>query len=154
MFHSIGVDLYKGVMSTLKRDKIWSSRVLYRNYFNASTNSTNMTYINDLISLGYMEVIKPKYFSVTEQGVELLEKKWKELVIIKPKSEQGEDYLRQRINFYCMFYNYKFCEDNALHILESFHRYFLHREYVSHTTRSVINAFKNELRRNLKTKQE
>ena len=59
----------------------------------------------------------------------------------------GIDDLRHKINFYCSFYNYRFCDDNSSHVIDVYNRYWVKKQRVSHTTEDVIKRFKSELKK-------
>lgn len=147
--HSLGIDLFKSVMSFKLKDKKLP-RTFYRNYYNASKRQAEMVGIYDLIKLGYMACGNPEYYYVTEKGIEQFRLQFSEMAIYKKKQDIDIDNLKHRINFYCSFYNYKFCDDNSDHVIEYAPKYLINKEYVSHTTKDVIDRFKSELKALLK----
>ena len=147
--HALGIDLFKAVMSLKLKDKRLP-KTFYRNYYNASQRQAENEGINLLVEKGIMKQIQPEYYSVTEIGIEQFRKQFSELAIYKSKGERDTDYLRHRINFYCSFYNYNFCNNNSDHVIEYAPKYLIEKEYVSHTTKDVINRFKTELKALLK----
>lgn len=148
--HSLGIDLFNAVMSLKLKDKKLPTS-FYRNYYNASERQVTISGIDNLVKRGFMETRQKDYYHVTEKGIEQFKKQFLELAIYKPKKELNIGYLRHRINFYCTFYNYSFCENNSDHVIEYAHKYFIGREYVSHTTKDVILRFKTELKKLSKT---
>jgi len=144
--HSLGIDLFRAVISLKLKDKKLPIS-FYRNYYNASERQAAIVGIDKLIERSLMETTQKDYYHVTEKGIELFKKQFSELAIYKPKKELNIDYLRHRINFYCRFYNYNFCENNSDHVIEYAYKYFVGREYVSHTTKDVILRFKTELKK-------
>jgi len=148
--HTLGIDLFKAAMSHNLKDKRLPIS-FYRNYYNASTRQAEVYGINTLVGMGYMMQFRYEYYSVTDKGIKQFVKQYNELVNYRPKNDRNDvEYLKHRINFYCDFYNYNFCNDNSSHILEYAKRYLIDKDRVSHTTEDVILRFKNELRRFLK----
>lgn len=143
--HSLGVDLFKAVISTKQKDKKLPKE-FYRNYFNAGKTHSDIEHISKLISDGFMETRQENYYYVTDLGISKFTNQFNEMAFYKPKSEMSIDYLKHRINFYCSFYNYNFCEDNSDHILNTFQNYWLKKLRVSHTTEDVIRRFQSELK--------
>lgn len=149
--HSLGIDLFKAVISLKLKDKKLPLS-FYRNYYNCSDRQAAIIGINTMVENGYMETRQKDYYHVSEKGIELFKKQFSELAIYKPKNEMNIDYLKNRINFYCTFYNYRFCDNNSEHVIEYAYKYFIGREYVSHTTKDVILRFKTELKKLSKEK--
>jgi len=150
--HSLGVDLFKAVMSFKLKDKKLP-RTFYRNYYNASKRQAEIAGIYDLIKLGYMACGNPEYYYVTEKGIEQFRLQFSEMAIYKKKQDVDIDNLKHRINFYCSFYYYKFCDDNSRHVIDAYQNYWVKKFRVSHTTEDVIKRFRLELKRLLNTKQ-
>lgn len=67
------------------------------------------------------------------------------MVNYKPTKLRDLSYLKHKINFYCDYYNYHFCDDNSQHIIDAYLNYWIKKYYVSHTTEDTIKMFKNEL---------
>lgn len=147
--HSLGIDLYNAVMSLKLKDKKLPLS-FYRNYYNASSRQAEIVGINKLIEKGFMHTIRADYYHVTEKGINQFKKQFYELAIYISKSKMDINYLIHRINFYCDFRNYNFCENNAGHVIEYAYKYFADKEYVSHTTKDVILTFKTELKKLVK----
>lgn len=154
--HALGVDLLKAVMSLKLRDKKYPIS-FYRNYYNASPRQVEIVGIDKLIEKGFLEQNrlnnKPvEYYHVTEKGIEEFRKEFHKYVIYKSKADQDINYLKHRINFYCTFYNYRFCDDNSEHIIDYYKKYWLNKQNVSHTTEDVIRRFEPELKKFFKPK--
>lgn len=143
MSHSIGFDFIKAVMSNKKKEKTLPKNN-YRNYFNAGEKHHDYLTISELIELGLMHVMKPEYYYVTEKGIDVLKDYLSERAIYKPVASQDLEYLKHKIDFYCEWAHYTFRND---HILQYFKNYYVEGEYVSHTTKQVINKFKPELKK-------
>lgn len=141
--HTFGIDLFKSVMSHKLKDKILPNE-FYRNRYQAKYDEE----FEKLISIGFAEKTKwqdlPFYY-VNESGEKQFRKQFSELVIYKPTKLRDLAYLKHRINFYCDFYNYHFCDDNSKHIINAYLNYWIKKQYVSHTTEDTIKMFKNEL---------
>lgn len=142
--HSLGIRLFESVMSHNKKDKQLPNE-FYRNYYQSETDNT----FEKLIEKGF--AVKDKrlnlnYYFITDLGIEKFRTEFAELVNYKPKKERDLNYLKNRINFYCDFYNYRFCEDNSEHVISAYVNYFLKGFYMSHTTTDCVNRFKRELR--------
>lgn len=144
--HSLGIDLFKAVMSVKLKDKKLP-RTFYRNYYNASKRQAEIAGIYNLIGLGYMACGNPDYYSVTENGIDQFRKQFSEMAIYKKRSEIDIDNLKYRINFYCTFYHYNFCDDNSRHVIDAYQTYWVKNQRVSHTTEDVIRRFRLELKR-------
>jgi hypothetical protein len=151
--HSLGIDLFKSVMSFKLKDKKLP-KTFYRNYYNASKRQAEIAGIYDLIKLGYMARGNPEYYYVTEKGIEQFRLQFSEMAIYKKKQEVDIDNLKHRINFYCSFYNYKFCDDNSRHVIDAYQNYWVKKFRVSHTTEDVIKRFRLELKRFFNPKQD
>jgi len=151
--HSLGIDLFKAVISFKLKDKKLP-RTFYRNYYNASKRQAEIAGIYDLIKLGYMACGNPEYYYVTEKGIEQFRLQFSEMAIYKKKQDVDIDNLKHRINFYCSFYNYKFCDDNSRHVIDAYQNYWVKKFRVSHTTEDVIKRFRLELKRFFNPKQD
>lgn len=144
--HSLGIDLFNAVVSLKLKDKKLPIS-FYRNYYNASERQAEASGILELVKLGVMETRQPNYYHVTDKGIEQFKKQFLELAIYKRRADRDEQYLRHRINFYCAFYNYKFCENNSDHVIAAYQNYWIKKQRVSHTTEDVIRRFRSELKR-------
>lgn len=141
--HAFGIDLFKSVMSHKLKDKILPKE-FYRNRFQKEYDEI----FEELITLGYAEKTKWQdlpFYIVTDEGEKQFRKQFNEIVNYKPKEFRDLEYLKRRINFYCSFYNYHFCDDNSKHIIDYYLNYWIDGKYVSHTTKDVILKFKSEL---------
>jgi len=141
---SLGIRLFESVMSHNKKDKQLPNE-FYRNYYQCETDNT----FEKLIEKGF--AVKDKrlslnYYFITDLGIDKFRTQFSELVNYKPKKERDLNYLKNRINFYCDFYNYKFCEDNSEHVISAYVNYFLKGFCMSRTTTDCVNRFKPELR--------
>lgn len=143
--HSLGIDLFKAVISLKKKDKVLPKE-FYRNYFNTTKNGGNYADIMILVNLGVMKERIKNYYYITEEGINQFKSQYNDLVIYKPKKELDVEYLKHRINFYCMFYHYKYGGDNSEHVISYYINYYLKGHYISHTTKDVINQFKTDLK--------
>lgn len=142
--HSLGIDLFKSVMSHNKRDKQLPNE-FYRNYYQSELDGP----FERLIEKGFATKdrrLKLNYYFVTDLGIEKFREEFAELVNYKPKRERDLNYLKSRINFYCDFYNYRFRADNSEHVISAYVNYFLKGFYMSHTTTECVSKFKRELR--------
>lgn len=137
--HAFGIDLFYSIMSHKLKDKILPNE-FYRNRYQAKYDEE----FEKLISIGFADKTMwqdlPFYF-VNEIG----EKQFSELANYKPVKLRDLSYLKHRINFYCDFYNYHFCDNNSKHIIDAYLNYWIKKYYVSHTTEDTIKRFKNEL---------
>ena len=143
MAHAFGVDLYKAVMSHNKNDKKLPKE-FYRNRYITKYDPTFI----ELMEKGYAgknNLQDLNYYFVTDEGEKQFRTQFVELVNYKIKEERDLEYLKHRINFYCSYCGYNFCNDNSEHVIEYYLKYFINKEYVSHTTKDAINAFKKEL---------
>lgn len=142
MSHTLGVDLFNAVVSNNRKDKILPKE-FYRNRFQADNNEQ----LNKLCTIGCAEksqYLGLSFYHITEKGINEYKKRYNELVEIR--KDKNIDYLKNRINFYCDFYNYKFGGNNADHIISAYTEYVIKSYRVSHTTEDVINRFKTELK--------
>lgn len=142
--HSLGIKLFESIMSHKKKDKQLPID-FYRNYYQSEKDDT----FEKLIEKGL--AVKDKqmglnYYFITHLGVQKFRTEFAELVNYRPKKERDLQYLKDRINFYCDFYCYKFGGDNSEHVISAYVNYFLKGYYMSHTTTDCVNRFKNELR--------
>ncbi len=144
--HSIGVDLFKSVISVKKKDKVLLKE-FYRNYYNVSEGGANYDLIQQFVKDGIMETRQKDYYHVSDLGIEKFKEYYAKMAIYKPVKELTVDDLRHKINFYCDFYNYRFCENNSAHVISAFINYTLKGFHTSHTTTDVIRQFKPELKR-------
>jgi len=77
----------------------------------------------------------------------IFREKWVELAPITALKDRNSKYLEHKINAYCDYYHYCFCDNNFEHIKSAFTEYYLKKERLSHTTYDVINTFRFELKR-------
>lgn len=141
--HALGIDLYNAMLSHKLKDKTLPKEY-YRNRFQKDYDNT----FEELIKLGYAEKAKwqdLQYYYVTEIGKIAFNNQFMCMVNYKPKILRDLDYLKHRINFYCDWCNYRFCDDNSKHIITEYLHKWNNGYYVSHTTKDVILKFKNEL---------
>lgn len=146
--HCLGIDYFRAVMSQKLKDKKLPDS-FYRNYFNAEKHSD----LDALCECGYavrQEHLKMNYYHITELGIEKFRKQFAEQAIYTPVKDRDINWLRNRINFYCDFYGYNFCKNNSDHVIEYAKKYFVDKEYVSHTTKDVLLQFKTELKKLVK----
>ena len=146
--HSLGINLFKAVMSHNLKDKQLPDE-FYRNYFQDNQD----TVLDGLVSRGYVrqrQALDLNYYHITESGIAKFRTEFKELVNYQPESKRDLAYLKYRINWYCDFYNYRFCDDNSEHILDAYVMYYLKGFYMSHTTTDTVLAFKLELKKYFK----
>jgi len=148
--HSLGIDLFKSVMSYKLKDKKLP-RTFYRNYYRASKRQAEIAGIYQLINLGYIACGNSEYYHVTDKGKEQFRYQFSEMAIYKKREEIDIDDVRHRINFYCTFYHYNFCDDNSRHVIDAYLDYRIKGFSVSHTTEDVIKRFKPELKKFFKT---
>ena len=103
---------------------------------------------DELVCLGYAKKSKwqdlPFYY-VTDDGEKQFRKQFFEITNYKPKKERNLAYLKHRINFYCSYRYYRFCDDNSEHIISAYLNDWVKKYKVSHTTEDTIMTFKNEL---------
>lgn len=142
--NTLGIDLLQAVLSDKLKDKQLPIE-FYRNRY----QKENDDILNELVLCGI--AVKDKwqdlmFYSITDDGIKQFRKQYEILVNYKPKKEQDLSYLKNKINFYCDFYNYRFCVDNSEHIIEYYKKYFIYGDYISHTTEDCIMQFKKELR--------
>lgn len=142
--HALGIDLFMAVMSHRLKDKTLPVE-FYRNRFQKDFDET----FEEIVLLGY--AVKTKwqdmpYYYVTDEGMDEYRKQYAEMVEYKPIKERDLQYLKNRINFYCDYRNYRFCDDNSDHIISAYLNYWVKKYRVSHTTEDTIVRFKNDLR--------
>lgn len=141
--HAFGVDLFKAAISHKLKDKTLPVD-FYRNRFQTEHDDV----FEELIAIGYAEKSKWQdlpFYHVTSDGEKQFRKQFAEIVNYKPKKERDLVYLKHRINFYCSYYHYRFCDDNSEHIISAYLNYWIKKYHVSHTTEDTIVMFKNEL---------
>ena len=142
--HSLGINMYKAVMSHSKKDKTLPKE-FYRNRYQAASDE----YLDQLVENGFAETAMMsdlKFYRITEAGIKKFRSQFAETVNYQPKELRDLAYLKHRINWYCMWANYNFGGDNAEHILDEYENKFSKGFYVSHTTEDTINQFKSELK--------
>lgn len=142
--HSLGIDLYKMVMSHKKSDKELPED-FYRNHYQTNKNDL----FENLIKKGLVvkrNVMGDNVYHITLKGVEKYREEVSQEMNYQPKGSRGLDYLKQRINWYCDWYGYKFGEDNADHIISAYVNYYLEGYRMSHTTTDCVKTFKKELK--------
>ena len=144
--HSIGIDILEHTLSFKPSIKKWP-KTFYRNYYNALPNTTKRKYIDDLVSKKLMTKISTDYYAVTELGIKLVKEVYDKTVIHKKYKDIDIEYMKHLINTYCLYVNINFCPDNSEHIFEYYIKYYLKKHKVSHTTKLVIERFKNHLRK-------
>lgn len=114
--HAFGIDLFYSIMSHKLKDKILPNE-FYRNRYQAKYDEE----FEKLISIGFADKTMwqdlPFYF-VNEIGEKQFRKQFSELANYKPVKLRDLSYLKHRINFYCDFYNYHFCDNNSKHIID------------------------------------
>lgn len=142
--HSLGIDMYKSVMSHLKKDKTLPKE-FYRNRYQTKSDK----HLDKLVENGFAETSvchDLKFYKITKAGIFKFRVEFNNMVNYKPKKERDLAYLKHRINWYCDWATYNFCDDNSEHILNEYIHKFTNKIYVSHTTKDVITKFKNELK--------
>lgn len=147
--HSLGIQLFESVMSHRLKDKILPKE-FYRNFFQVAKCEV----FEKLFVDGYAskrEVFEQNVYHITEKGQEKFRKEFDLLVNYQPKPKRGLTYLKHRIEFYCNFYNYKFGNDNAGHIMSAYLNYYLNGFRMSHTTNDCVERFVKELKPHFKT---
>jgi hypothetical protein len=140
---SLGIKFFESVMSHKKRDKQLPYE-FYRNHYSVE----NCEVLEKLIKNGFAlkrQVLHQNYYSITALGIQKYRAEFAELVNYKPIKERDLDYLKSRINFYCDFYNYRFCRDNSDHVISAYVKYHLNGYYMSHTTTDCVLRFEREL---------
>jgi hypothetical protein len=141
--HAFGIDLFKAAISHKLKDKTLPV-LFYRNRFQKEYDEV----FEELVTIGYAEKKKWQdvpFYHVTDEGEKQFRKQFIEIVNYKPEKERDLAYLKHRINFYCSYRYYYFCDDNSEHIISAFVNYYVKRYKVSHTTEDTIIRFKNEL---------
>lgn len=146
--HSLGVDLFKAVMSDTKKDKTLPAE-FYRNRYQIKSDET----LDQLAANGF--AIKQEYsdlnfYHITEAGIDKFRKEFEVIANYQPKEKRDIEYLKHKINWYCDFYNYRFCDDNSSHILKEYQEKYSKGFYVSHTTKDCIVRFKMALKKHFK----
>lgn len=142
MAHFLGVDAFKSVISLKMKDKKLN-KPYYRNYFNTAGKGQ----IDELVKLGFAVEFKEQYYQLTEKGIYHFEGLHSEFAVYAPKNVLDLDYLKHRIDFYCLFYHYNFGNSNSDHVIGYYVNYFLRGQYVSHTTKDCIFQFKSDLKK-------
>lgn len=153
--HSLGIDLYKAIMSNKLKDKVFPKE-FYRNFYNIKYTSPNFDEIKKLVDLGLMVEGKKYFFSVTEDGIDELKEFYKWEVIYIPKNLQiPPEYLAMlhkanvtgKINFYCDYHEIDLgVENNAQLIIDKFSRDYLEGFPISDKITRVIKKFEKDLR--------
>ena len=146
--HSLGIQLFESVMSHQLKDKTLP-KGFYRNFFQVP----NCEVFEKLVVDGYASkkiVFEQNVYFITEKGQDKFRQEFDLLVNYQPKQKRGLAYLKHRINFYCNFYNYKFGEDNADHVISAYKNYYLKGFLMSHTTTDCVNRFVKELKSHFK----
>lgn len=141
--HAFGIDLFKSAMSHKLKDKTLPKE-FYRNRYQKDID----TVFDTLVVLGYAKKAQWQdlyFYSVTDAGEEQFRKQFTEMVNYKPKKLRELAYLKHRINFYCSYRYYHFCEDNSKHVISAYLNYWIKKQRVSHTTEDTIMRFRNEL---------
>lgn len=141
--HAFGIDLYKAAMSHKLKDKTLPKE-FYRNRFQKENDDV----FEELVSVGYAKKSKWQdlpFYHVTAEGEVQFRKQFAEIVNYKPKKQRDLEYLKHRINFYCYYRLYHFCDDNSKHIINAYLNYWVKKYRVSHTTEDTILKFKSEL---------
>lgn len=147
--HSLGIKLFESVMSHQLKDKILPNG-LYRNFFQVP----NCDVFEKLVIDGYAskkEVFEQNVYYITPKGQEKFRQEFDLLVNYQPKPKRNLTYLKHRIEFYCNFYNYKFGNDNAGHVMSAYLNYYLKGFRMSHTTTDCVERFVKELKPHFKT---
>ncbi|MFV5702217.1 hypothetical protein ACM55F_10125 [Flavobacterium sp. XS2P12] len=147
--HSLGIQLFESVMSHQLKDKILPKE-FYRNFFQVP----NCEVFEKLVIDGYAskrEVFEQKVYHITPKGQEKFRQEFDLLVNYQPTPKRGLIYLKHRIEFYCNFYNYKFGNDNAGHVISAYQNYYLSGFRMSHTTTDCVDRFLKELKAQFKT---
>ena len=150
--HSLGIDLFVAVMSHKLKDKQLPDE-FYRNHYQDEQNEV----LDGLVSRGYAikrQAINLNYYHITDSGIAKFRSEFKKLVNYQPKDKHDLEYLKHRINWYCDFYNYRFCNDNSEHILDAYIMYYLKGFKMSHTTTDTVLAFKLELKKYFKNEDK
>lgn len=141
--HALGIDLFKAVMSNKLKDKKLPVE-FYRNRYQHENDSI----FEELILLGLADKAKWQdltFYSVNKAGEEKFREQYANLVEYKPLKDRDLSYLRNKINFYCDFYGYRFGSDNFEHVISAYNNYWLKKYKVSHTTEDTILRFKSDL---------
>jgi hypothetical protein len=141
--HAFGIDLFRAAISHKLKDKTLPNE-FYRNRYQKEHDEV----FEELVSIGYAEKTKWQdlpFYHVTDDGEKQFRRQFFEIVNYKPKKERDLAYLKHRINFYCSYSNYRFCDDNSEHIISAYLNYWVKKYKVSHTTEDTIIRFKNEL---------
>lgn len=143
--HALGIDLFNAVMSDKLKDKQLPVE-FYRNRYQKETDEV----FDELVILGL--AVKTKwqdlpYYYVNVKGIELYKNQYHSMIEYKSPRDRDLKYLKNKINFYCDYRYYRFCDDNSDHIISAYLNYWINSYYVSHTTKDVILRFNNELRR-------
>jgi hypothetical protein len=148
--HSLGIDIFRASMSHKRKDKTLPKE-FYRNYFQINSDDV----LDNLVLNNYAE----KYshlglncYHITDLGIDKFRKEFNDIVNYKPIKHRDLIYLKHRINYYCSFRNYRFCDDNSEHILEEYKNKYSKKYYVSHTTKDAIKWFEKELKNYFKNK--
>lgn len=142
--HTLGINLFRAVMSHKLKDKKLPKE-FYRNRFQAKHDDV----FEELVSLGFAKKSKWQdldFYYVTEKGVEVYMEEYNKIVEYKKPDDRDLPYLKKRINFYCSYYNYRFCDDNSEHVISTYLNYWIKSYRVSHTTEDTIQNFKTDLK--------
>lgn len=142
--HSLGIDIYKMMMSHNKKDKVLPNE-FYRNYYQQESNEI----LDDLVEKGFANKTKNmglNFYHINSLGRGKFREEISQMMIYQPRNIRGIEYLNQRINFYCYWQGYRFGKDNSDHVISAYANYYLKGHYMSHTTTDCVKVFKNELR--------
>ena len=144
--HSLGVDLYNAVMSNKLKDKKLPD-IFYRNIYYITKDSHGYSDIKAMESKKLMAEFTPDFFHVTALGIKQFIVDFADICYYRKPEQRDEQYLANKINFYCDFYSYKL-GDNPAHLVFNFYKeYFWDKIYVSHTINDIFNNFRKELKK-------
>lgn len=142
--HAFGVDLFRAAMSHKLKDKTLPKE-FYRNRYQKEHDEV----FEELVTIGYAQKAKWQelsFYHVSNDGEIQFRKQFAEIVNYKPEKQRDLVYLKHRINFYCSWCCYRFCDDNSSHVISAYLHYWLKKYRVSHTTEDTITKFKTELK--------
>lgn len=141
--HALGIKLFESAMSHQLKDKVLPKE-FYRNFFQVPKCEV----FEKLVVDGYAskrEVFEQNVYHITPKGRYKFRHEFDLIVNYQPKVKRGLAYLKHRIEFYCKYYNYKFGNDNAGHVISAYENYYLKGFKMSHTTTDCVSRFAREL---------
>lgn len=138
--HTLGINLLHSVGSSLKRDRTLP-KVFYRNYYVSNTVEEFHTLLEEKGLVASRKQYGQHVMHCTDKAKELFRKDFQTLVPYVTKRYRGSLYYTKQIQAYCYYCDYTHTVES---LLESYKKYYLQGDYMSHTTKGVIERFKTQ----------